>query len=194
MQIKQFYTNHKSLCGAIFWACMTVVIFLFQPQPPVTATPIEAPTKIEVSPTATIELSRPLPTPKPKPPRYGFTKSDIYLMSVLLTGSKYVGGDGEFDFDYGRDNESDQIGLVLSVVMNRVRSGVYPNTVSEVIWQKGQFALMPRWRNKLPEVSDISLQRVTAWCKAYDAHDPDIQSVPQDHLYFSGDGRNNHSR
>ena len=47
-------------------------------------------------------------------------------MAVLLTGSKYVDGDGEFDFDYGRDDEYDQISLVLCVVMNRVRSERFP--------------------------------------------------------------------
>ena len=72
--------------------------------------------------------------------RYGFTNDDIHLLSVLLTGSKNVDGDGEFDFDYGRGEEYDQISLVLGVVMNRVQSDKFPNTVSEVIWQGSIFS------------------------------------------------------
>ena len=152
------------------------------PIPPVIATP---------EPTI---MPEPEPEPTPEPPRYGFTEEEIYLMAVLLCGSKDVDGDGEYDFDYGNDGRYDQISLVLCVVMNRVRSDVYPDTVSEVIWQKGQFSPMPQWNKKLPQVSDISLQRVTEWCKAYDAHDMGVQSIPEDHLYFSGNGMENYSR
>lgn len=200
MRIKQFYTNHRPLVEAMFWAFMTIMVLLFWPQPNIVPEIVEpSQIKMEVPPVI-VELPItqpspiPIPTPEPEPPQYGFTEDDIYLMSVLLTGSKAVDGDGEFDFDYGRDEEYDQIYLVLCVVMNRVRSGVYPNTVSEVIWQTGQFSLMPKWKKKLPPVSDISIQRVTDWCKAYDAHDPGVQNISKEHLYFSGDGKNNHSR
>ncbi len=115
-------------------------------------------------------------------------------MSVLLTGSKDVGGDGEFDFDYGRQDEFDQISLVLCVVMNRVQSNLYPNTVAEVIWQRNQFSPMVLWKDALPQVSDISLTTVTHWCNAYDAYDISIQTIPEDHLYFTGDGFKNYSR
>ena len=124
-----------------------------------------------------------------EPPRYGFTDDDIYLMAVLLTGSKDVGGDGEFDIDFRKTIDYEQVYLVLCVVMNRVQSPKFPNTVSEVIWQRGQFSFMPRWRNKLPQVSDISLKKVIEWCKAYDSWAPGIQSIPENHLYFRGDGR-----
>ena len=152
------------------------------PIPPVIATP-----------ESTI-MPEPEPEPTPEPPRYEFTEEEIYLMAVLLCGSKDVDGDGEYDFDYGHDDRYDQISLVLCVVMNRVRSDVYPGTVSEVIWQKGQFSPMTRWGKGLPQVSDISLQRVTEWCKAYDAHDMGVQSIPEDHLYFSGNDMKNFSR
>ena len=33
-------------------------------------------------------------------PRYGFTDDEVYLMAVLLSGSKYVDGDGEYDVDF----------------------------------------------------------------------------------------------
>ena len=127
------------------------------------------------------------------PPRYGFTDNDIYLMTVLLCGSGKRDGDGEYDVDfYNKDNHG-QISLVLSVVMNRVESGRFPNTVSEVIWQKGQFSPMPRWKNGLPTVSDSSYQIVKKWCEGYDIYEP-VMSIPESHLFFSGNGKINKSR
>ena len=138
-----------------------------------------------------------LPAPEtiePTPKRYGFTDSDIYLMTVLLCGSGKTDGDGEYDIDFDNNIDHDQVSLVLSVVMNRVMSDRFPNTVSEVIWARGQFSPMPRWKNGLPTVSDKSYQIVKDWCIAYDAHDLSVMSIPEDHLYFAGNGKINRSR
>lgn len=138
-----------------------------------------------------------LPTPEtiePTPKKYGFTDSDIYLMTVLLCGSGKTDGDGEYDIDFDTNINHDQVSLVLSVAMNRVMSDRFPNTVSEVIWAQGQFSPMSRWKNGLPTVSDKSYQIVKDWCVAYDAHDLSIMSIPEDHLYFAGNGTINISR
>lgn len=138
-----------------------------------------------------------LPAPEtiePKPKRYGFTDSDIYLMTVLLCGSGKTDGDGEYDIDFDTNIDHDQVSLVLSVVMNRVMSDRFSNTVSEVIWARGQFSPMSRWTNGLPTVSDKSYQIVKDWCVAYDAHDLSIIPIPEDHLYFVGNGKINISR
>ena len=138
-----------------------------------------------------------LPAPEtiePTPKRYGFTDSDIYLMTVLLCGSGKTDGDGEYDIDFDTNINHDQVSLVLSVVMNRVMSDRFPNTVSEVVWARGQFSPMSRWKNGLPTVSDKSYQIVKDWCVAYDAHDLSIMSIPEDHLYFAGNGTINISR
>ena len=134
-----------------------------------------------------------LPIPKIEH-RYGFTEDEIYLMAVLLSGSKYVDGDGEYDIDFSGQDDDQQIGLVLNVVMNRVESDQFPDTVEEVIWAPGQFTPMPNWVNGLPEVSDISLQKVREWCRAYDTYDPECQTIPDSHLYFYGNGLINISR
>lgn len=118
-------------------------------------------------------------------PRYGFTDDDIYLMTVLLCGSENTDGDGEYDIDVENYDKHDEIALVLGVVMNRVMSPNFPNTVSEVIWAKNQFTPMRRWTNGLPKVSERSYQIVKEWCEAYDAHDLSILSVPENHLFFS---------
>ena len=139
-------------------------------------------------------ITTPLSEPTPEfEPRYGFTEDEIHILAVLLCGSKHVDGDGEYDFDFGNNERYDQISLVLCVVMNRVRNEQFPDTVIEVITQPNQFSSMKRWTGELPEVSDIALQRVREWCDAYDRYDLGIQSVPEDHLYFTGDGIENHS-
>ena len=126
-------------------------------------------------------------------PRYGFTEDEIKVLAILLCGSKDVDGDGEYDIDFGNDERYDQISLVLCVVMNRVRNDHFPNTVTEVVYQPNQFAPMKQWKDCSPEVSEIALQRVREWCNAYDCWDSEIQSIPEDHLYFTGDGLENHS-
>jgi len=209
-KIKLLYLKHTPLCEAFTWVLIMLMVIFFWPHrtlPVIGATEETEKTGIQirteslvplvcVAPyTITVSKSKKEPEPIIKPPlRYGFTNDEIYLMAVLLTGSKDVNGDGEFDFDYGRSDEYDQISLVLCVVMNRVRSNKYPNTVSEVIWQENQFHPMRKWKKSLPQVSDISLQIVTDWCEAYDANDPGAQTIPEEHLYFSGNGRVNCSR
>jgi hypothetical protein len=133
--------------------------------------------------------------PEPEPlPKYGFTEDEIYLMTVLLCGSGKTDGDGEYDIDFANSENHEQISLVLSVVMNRVMSDKFPNTVAEVIWAPGQFSPMPRWKQGLPKVKEESYQIVKAWCEAYDTHDMSIMSIPESHLYFTGNGKINISR
>jgi len=92
------------------------------------------------------------------PPRYGFTDEDIYLLAQLLC-----------------------------VVMNRVNSSKFPNTVREVVLQKGQFAVMPR--NSYKQPADLAIDVVRDWCARYDREDPAAQCIPENHLFFSA-GKN----
>ncbi len=120
-------------------------------------------------------------------PRYGFTDDEVYLLAQLLCGSSSIDGDGEYDFVWTAKYDPDninycEISKVLCVVMNRVRSEQFPNTVSEVVLQKGQFSPMPKNAKKTPD--DIAIQKVQEWCDAYDNWDTGVQNVPEDHLYF----------
>lgn len=213
--MRKFGERHSGLVRSTFWILVTfVVVFVHNKQsdsfifPTLTEMGL-VPTAISAEDTVleSIEnfelniesLSCPLIDPEPSiepviEARYGFSNDDIYLLTVLLSGSKNVDGDGEYDIDYGNDDRYDQISLVLSVVMNRVRDSRFPDTVAGVVWEAGQFSPMPRWKDGLPEVSDISLQRVKEWCEAYDAHLPGVQGVPENHVFFRGDGVENHSR
>ena len=169
---------------------------LVKPEPPIIEEPVVAVTEPE--PVVAVTEPEPVvvepvvavtePEPIVEEPRYGFTDEEIYLLAQLLCGSSKVDGDGEYDFVYTAKYFPDklnycEISKVLCVVMNRVRSEQFPNTVSEVVLQKGQFSTMPKNAKKTPD--DIAIQKVQEWCDAYDNWDTGVQNVPEDHLYFS---------
>lgn len=125
-------------------------------------------------------------------PRYNFTEADIHLLALVLSGDKNIDGDGEYDIDFETPINHVEVDKVLSVIMNRVSSDIYPNTVSKVVKQPGQFAVIPRNLNKTP--SDISLQTVREWCDAYNYQASHVELIPSDHLYFTGNGITNTTR
>lgn len=138
-----------------------------------------------------------LETPSPAPIeevkfRYGFTDEDIYLLAQVLSGDGNVDGDGEYDIDFQEEINYYEVGKVLGVIMNRVRSEDFPDTVKDVVLQKGQFSVIPR--NLTKEPSDIALQTVREWCTAYDNYINLVQVVPKDHLFFTGNGTINITR
>jgi len=158
-------------------------------QPSNTPVAIEAEAGKEIIATEDeVEVS-PEPT---RPPRYGFTEEEIILLARLLCGDKDVDGDGEYDFDYGFRHNYDQISLVLCVVMNRVRSDKFPNTVKENLYRQGQFTRVLSWTSE-PDVSDVAMHYVRTWCELYDSYNGFAQSIPEDHYYFNGDGKRNYS-
>lgn len=195
IKFKAFMTFCAPLMRAILWSIILVFVLIFWPREVLVEPEVIIETKFvyvyteETLPEEFKEIKEPIILPK-----YGFTEDDIYLMTVLLCGSEKTDGDGEYDVDFSKNDNHDQISLVLSVVMNRVMSNKFPNTVSEVIWARGQFSPMPKWKNGLPTVSDRSYQIVKKWCEAYDSHDLSVMSIPESHLYFAGNGKINRSR
>lgn len=128
--------------------------------------------------------------------RYGFTEDDIILLTQLLCGDKDKDGDGEYDFTWdlknGQQVNYEQISLVLCVVMNRIRDDRFPDTVREVVLQKRQFSCFPRNLKSDPDTESLDIVR--DWCEAYDMWEESVQTIPEDHLYFTGDGTINKSR
>jgi len=142
-----------------------------------------------------IELIEPIESIKPTPevePRYGFTEDEIYLLAQLLCGDKSVDGDGEYDIDYQKEINYYEVSKVLCVVMNRVRDDRFPNTVKDVVLAKNQFAVMPKNLKATP--SEMALTVVEDWCKAYDEFDLGTQCVPENHVFFTGNGVSNITR
>ncbi len=195
LKIKEFLKNHGTMLWIIFWYTALLISVILWAR--YTIANIEPQVIVETK-FVYVYQEKDLPEEiieEPEPQlRYGFTDGDIYLMTVLLCGSGKTDGDGEYDIDFAKNVNHDQVSLVLSVVMNRVMSDKFPNAVSEVIWAPGQFSPMPRWKQRLPIVSDKSYQIVKEWCEAYDSHDLSVMSIPESHLYFAGNGIINRSR
>ena len=141
-----------------------------------------------------IIFARPMPPSSftMKTPRYGFTDKDIHVLAQLLCGDKTRDGDGEYDIDFFHEVDYYEVGKVLNVVMNRVRSEIFPNLVYDVVTQYNQFSVMPK--NLQAEPSEKALRIVEEWCAAYDNYISVIQIIPTDHLYFGGDGYRNTTR
>lgn len=125
-------------------------------------------------------------------PRYNFTEDDIYLLAQLLCGSGEKDGDGEYDIDFQKNVNYIEAYKVLNVVINRVNSDQFPDNIYDVVMQKNQFSVMPRNSEKTP--SEKAIQVVTEWCEKYNNHDPEAQVIPEDHLYFTGNGVINKTR
>jgi len=151
------------------------------------------------SPHISVTPAQPTPTPiiiEEKPAeeieyRYGFTEDEIYLLAQLLCGDKTRDGDGEYDIDYQQDTNYYEVSKVLNIVMNRVNSCHFPDTVTDVVMQEGQFVVMPRNAAKIP--SDKAIAVIRAWCNSYD-NSLWTQSIPVDHLFYHGDGETNITR
>jgi len=145
-----------------------------------------------VAPTVTSELivsvQTPIPTKKAEP-RYGFTNAEIKLLAQLLCGDANKDGDGEYDLDFRKYVNYNEVSKVLDVVMNRVRSNRFPNTVVDVVLADGQFVVFPKNLNTQP--SALAIKVVGDWCRAYDSFDPGVQVIPESHLFFTGDGITN---
>jgi len=118
-------------------------------------------------------------------PQYGFTEEEVYLLAQLLCGDASIDGDGEFDFVWQYEHGQPyftEMSKVLCVVMNRQRSGEFPDNVHDIVLQSTQFSPMPENTNTTP--SPIAVDIIRQWCMKYDMLDPTVQVVPEDHLYF----------
>ena len=168
-----------------------------EPTEPIELTELTEPTEpIEPAPSIeSTESIEPIEPIEPAPEielRYGFTEGEIYLLAQLLCGDENISGDGEYDIDFAKEVNYNEVSKVLAVVMNRVRSTQFPNTAYDVVMQKNQFSVMPANASKVP--SEKAIEVVEEWCKAYDSYDGGIQVCPESHLYFSGNGKTNTTR
>lgn len=153
------------------------------PEPPAIATytPTESKSESVLIANMCVATSEPVEVIEP---RYGFTDAEVYLLAQLLCGGANISGDGEYDFVWkGKVTNYCEMSKVLCVVMNRVRSGSFPNTVTEVVMQKGQFSNICRSVKKVPD--QLAVDTIKEWCDAYDNWDIGAQSIPENHLYFS---------
>ena len=171
------------------------------PTTPATSTTPATPATIQIiQQEPSIEQAEPTPSSEviePTPEmelRYGFTEDEIYLLAQVLCGDKNTSGDGEYDIDFVDPDNINyyEVSKVLCVVMNRVRDDRFPSTVEDVVLAHNQFSVMPKNLKATP--SEMALIVVKDWCKAYDLFDTGTQCVPENHVFFAGNGASNITR
>lgn len=107
------------------------------------------------------------------------TKSE-YIMLCNVVGHEY-GANWISEYDKA---------LVVEVVMNRVKSSKFPNTIYGVLTQKNQFSGLGKYIN-LGKFSHQVTESVKAAVNLYFA---DPSRFNHGYLYFTGDGRRNYFR
>jgi hypothetical protein len=126
-------------------------------------------------------------------PRYDFSDDEVYLLAQLLCGDASKDGDGEYDFVWSAKHTEvnyAEVCKVLCVVMNRVRSDLFPNTVTAVVNQVNPRQFRAMETNLYSEPDEIAIEIIGKWCDAYDRWDTGVQTIPESHLYFEA-GPNN---
>jgi len=167
----------------------TVSITVLEPSESTSVIEVETietqlPTETVLSTTETVLSTTETSIKEIKDARYTFTDDDVYLMAQLLCGSPSISGDGEYDFVLDNkciNNYYVEMSKVLCIVMNRQRSSLFPNTIRAIILQKGQFTPIPK--NLYTTPSALAIEEIKRWCDAYNLYDPNVQVIPEDHLY-----------
>lgn len=81
-------------------------------------------------------------------------------------------------------------------ILNRVDSddSYYPDDIIGVIVQPGQFHGYDAEHPVLPELQELALDVIDRWQREKDGETDTGRVLPQDYLFFSGDGRHNYFR
>lgn len=86
----------------------------------------------------------------------------------------------------------DQMAAVVWCVLNRVDSPIYPNNISEVSTQAGQFQGYNWWNPIDPDVEKIVLDVLDRWQREKNGETDVGRILPKEYLYFWGDNVVNH--
>ena len=111
--------------------------------------------------------------------------------AITVTDREYIMLCNVVGHEYGASwvPESEKA-LVAEVIMNRVNSPAFPNTIYEVLMQRNQFAGLERLVN-MEEMSGYVTDSVKA---AVDLYLSDPSQFSHGYLYFNGDGYRNSFR
>ena len=108
-----------------------------------------------------------------------------------ITDAEYIMICNVVGHEYGANwvSEYDKA-LVVEVIMNRVNSPLFPNTVYDVLMQKGQFPGL----SKLVNQGYFSSQVTESVKKAVDLYFADPSQFRHGYLFYTGDGYRNYFR
>lgn len=122
--MKKLLISAGSVAGLLL---ISLAAFLYpmdvvpEKEPVVEAAPLPQPTEIEIISTSI--LATPRPTKKP----YMFSDNNAYLLMKIAMAE-------------AEDEDTEGKALVMRVVMNRVKSGEFPDSIKKVIYQERQFS------------------------------------------------------
>ncbi|MBR5370828.1 MAG: cell wall hydrolase [Oscillospiraceae bacterium] len=111
--------------------------------------------------------------------------------AITITDEEYIMICNVVGHEYGANwiSEYDKA-LVVEVIMNRVNSKLFPNTIYEVLMQKGQFPGLSRLIN----LGKFSKQVTPSVKAAVDLYLSDPSQFQHGYLFYSGDGHRNYFR
>ena len=115
-----------------------------------------------------------------EPSRAITVTDEEYIMLCNVVGNEY-GANWISEYDKA---------LVVEVIMNRVNSKLFPNTIYEVLMQKGQFPGLSRLIN----LGRFSKQVTPSVKAAVDLYLSDPSQFQHGYLFYSGDGHRNYFR
>ena len=117
--------------------------------------------------------------------------ADAAPTAITVTDREYIMLCNVVGHEYGASwvPESEKA-LVAEVIMNRVNSPAFPNTIYEVLMQRNQFAGLER----LVKMEDFSGYVTDSVKAAVDLYLSDPSQFNHGYLYFNGDGYRNYFR
>ncbi|MBQ8921227.1 MAG: cell wall hydrolase [Oscillospiraceae bacterium] len=147
------------------------------------ATTVTTVTTVTTAATAVTTTSTTTAAPTPAPQASGnaitVTQAEYYMLCNVVA------------HEYGADwVPVEEKALVAEVIMNRVNSPLFPNTIYGVLTQKNQFSGL----QKLIELGTFSSQVTDSVKAAVDLYLSDPSQFDHGYLFFSGDGTRNYFR
>ena len=128
-----------------------------------------------------VESFIPTPSEPTQPARTYYTPSDVNILSRLVYGE-------------GRGLNKTEMSAIVWVVLNRVDSPLFPNSIYEVIMQPGQFYThepnFPVWDN----IQELVIDVLNRWSSEKNGVADVGRTLPNDYFFYWGDGYHNYFR
>lgn len=172
-------TRLKTAC--CLWA-ISVMTLCIRPMTESVEIPVEtlseSPAKIEIIKSRAMEQTSPdMPCPVTTTP---WADAEIDMLAKLLWGEAR-----------GVDSDTEKA-AVIWCVLNRVDAGY--GDIAEVVTAPNQFVGYRQNNQSCPEMITLCIDVMTRWYAEKDGQADVGRVLPQEYLYFSGDGVRNHFR
>ena len=190
------YANVRQMLAEIIPESTTASAVTTAVTKPVTTAPPAATAQVTVTTTAAATTAAPVTTVTTTVTEAPVTTTPAPAettpaRAVSVTEREYIMLCNVVGHEYGADwVPVEEKALVAEVIMNRVNSPAFPNTVYAVLTQKGQFAGI----EYLIEMETYSHYVTDSVREAVDLYLSDPSQFDHGYLFFNGDGRRNYFR